>query len=229
MSKAAAGWLVHLLTASGAVLALVALQAALDGAMVPCFLWLGAALAIDAIDGPLARRLRIAEIVPRFDGAALDLIVDFLTYVFVPVVILVRWPLLPAALTWPLAAWVLLSSLYLFCKRDMKTEDGHFMGFPALWNLVVFAIIFLRLTPWIAAGLVVVLGALSFAPIKVPHPLRAAEGRIVTLAALAVWAIASLGMLLGPPGLAMWATVAWAMAIGYFVSVSITRSGRRAP
>lgn len=226
MNKVAA-WLVHLLTASGAVLGLLALQSALDGAMVPCFLWLGGALAVDAIDGPLARRLKVHEVVPRFDGAALDLIVDFLTYVFVPVVILVRWPLLPAALTWPLAAWVLVSSLYLFCKRDLKTEDGHFIGFPALWNLVVFAIVFLRLTPWIAAGLVLSLGALSFAPIKVPHPLRAAEGRTVTLVALAVWAAASLAILLGSPDLAMWATIVWAMAIGYFVSVSISRSSRK--
>ena len=196
----AAAWAVHLLTASGIVLALLALDSVLAGRWLDSFRWLFAALVVDGVDGTLARRYRVGERLPRIDGAALDLVIDYLTYVFVPALILWRAELLPEKLALPLTALVLVTSLYVFARRDMKTEDGYFRGFPALWNVVVLYLVLLEPAPSVAAAVVASLALLTFAPIHVPHPFRARVlGR--WLPAIAVlWAGATATLLV--PGLA---------------------------
>jgi phosphatidylcholine synthase len=165
-------WLVHLLTASGAVLALFALAAIGREQWRLALLWLLAALAIDGIDGTLARLARVRERVPRIDGAALDLVVDYLNYVFVPALFIWRAGLVPAALAPWLAIAILLSSLYVFARADMKTGDGYFRGFPALWNVVAFYLFAAGLGPEAGAILVALLAVMSFAPVHVVHPFR---------------------------------------------------------
>ena len=128
--------LVHVLTASGAALALMALIAAADGHWQEMFVWLGLALIVDGIDGPLARAAKVDQVLPRFSGVRLDLIVDYLTYVAVPAFALARAELLPEAFRLPAAIAILLSSLFHVADRDSKTEDGYFVGFPAIWNIV---------------------------------------------------------------------------------------------
>ena len=146
VSRRLAGMAVHLYTASGSVLALLIVIAAFDGNAVTA-LWIGlVALVVDGTDGMLARHLRVKETIPWFDGARLDDIVDYLTYVFAPMVLL--WTTGPAAgrpTGWVLAALPLLASSYQFCRVDAKTDDHFFLGFPSYWNVVAFYAIVLDL------------------------------------------------------------------------------------
>jgi phosphatidylcholine synthase len=193
--RVAAAWLVHLFTASGVVLALLALDATDRGEWRLALLWLLAALAVDGIDGTLARAAKVREVVPRIDGEAFDLIIDYLNYVFVPAVFIWRAGLVPAALALPLAAAILLSSIYVFVRRDMKTEDNYFRGFPALWNVVALYLFAARPGEAAGAATVIVLSILSFAPIVFVHPFRVREWQPgLKLVALA-WAAATLALL----------------------------------
>ncbi len=193
--RVAAAWLVHLFTASGVVLALLALEATARGDWGMALIWLLAALAVDGIDGTLARAARVKEMVPRIDGEAFDLIVDYLNYVFVPAVFIGRAGLVPPSLALPLAAAILLSSVYVFVRRDMKTEDNYFRGFPALWNVVAFYLYAAQPGPAVGAGVVILFSILSFAPIVFVHPFRVREWQPwLKLVALA-WAAATLALL----------------------------------
>ncbi len=184
-------WLVHALTAGGAVLALLALVAVESGDWHRALFWLAVALAVDSVDGWLARRLRVKERAPRLDGATLDLIVDYLTYVFVPTLFIWRAGLVPEAVALPLAALIQLSALYSFARADLKTEDNYFRGFPALWNLVAFYLFVTQAPPQAGALLVGLLVLLSFAPVHFVHPFRVADyGRLLPSLALA-WAASS--------------------------------------
>lgn len=184
-----AAWGVHLFTASGVVFALLALAAVMAHDERLALAWLVAAILIDGVDGTLARRVRVKERLPRIDGEALDLIIDYLTYVFIPALIVWRGAYLPAPIALPLTAAILLSSLYTFARRDMKTDDGYFRGFPALWILVAAFCVLAPAGPTLVATMVVALIGLTFAPILVIHPFRARDfGRwpiVVTLAGLA--------------------------------------------
>ena len=182
---------VHALTASGAGLALLALLAAIDGRFDHAFLWLGLAAVVDGVDGALARRTRVAVHAPEIDGEILDLVVDYATYVFVPVVILLRADVLPAAIELPVALVVLVSAALYFADKRMKTDDAWFRGFPGLWNVVAFYVVVFAPPPVAAAVIVLALAALQFAPIAVAHPVRVRRLRLVTLAITALWAAAA--------------------------------------
>ena len=193
--RAIAAWLVHLFTASGVVLALLALEATWRAEWGLALLWLLAALAVDGIDGTLARWARVKEHAPRIDGEAFDLIVDYLNYVFVPAIFIWRAGLVPETLALPLTASILLSSMYVFVRRDMKTEDNYFRGFPALWNVVAFYLFAAQPGPAAGAVVVAVLALASFAPIHFVHPFRVRDYqpwlRIIALS----WAVATLALL----------------------------------
>jgi phosphatidylcholine synthase len=183
-----AAWAVHLLTALGAVLALLALDAVEKGREFAALAWLGVALVVDGVDGTLARRAKVRERVPNIDGEALDLVVDYLTYVFVPALLIWRGGHLPDALALPLTAAILMSSLYVFVRRDMKTEDGYFRGFPALWNVVALYFVVAMPSQVVAAAAVVILVVTTFAPVHVVHPFRVRDyGAALPMVAIA-WA-----------------------------------------
>ena len=193
-------WAAHLVTASGAALALLAIDAVFRDAHREALLWLLAALAVDGIDGTLARAAKVGERTPRIDGAALDLVIDYLTYVVIPAMIIWRLGVLPEPLGLPLAALILMSSLYVFARRDMKTGDGYFRGFPALWNVVALYFVLAPPGPAIGAAIVSTLIVLTFAPIHVVHPFRARGFGPWLPAAAVLWALSSAALLL--PGLA---------------------------
>jgi phosphatidylcholine synthase len=191
----ARAWLVHALTASGAVLALLALIAVIEREWDEALGWLLAALALDGVDGTLARKARVKTTLPRIDGEMLDLITDYLTYVLVPAVLIWRAALVPASLAPWLAALVLVSSLYCFTRRDLKTEDHYFRGFPALWNIVALYLFISRPDQVVSAVVVLLFAALTFAPVHFVHPFRVRDyGRWLPLLALA-WAAATAGLL----------------------------------
>ena len=197
--SAVAAGAVHLLTASGVVIALLALLAVEGEERREGLLWLFAALVIDGIDGTLARAANVRERLPRIDGEALDLVIDYLTFVFVPVLFIWRGGYLPDRMELPLAAAILVSSLYVFARRDMKTDDGYFRGFPALWNLVAFYFFVTAADPLVSAVVVVVLVIMTFAPLHVVHPFRVRDYGWALPALSLVWGAATAALFV--PGL----------------------------
>ncbi|MGY1812119.1 CDP-alcohol phosphatidyltransferase family protein [Blastococcus sp. SYSU D00820] len=183
-----AGAAVHAYTALGTVLALFFVLAALEGDAVTA-LWFGlAALVVDGTDGMLARRARVKQTIPWFDGALLDNIVDYLTYVFAPVVLLWTTGALPEGVPgWLLAALPLLASSYQFCRVDAKTDDHTFLGFPSYWNVVAFYAVVLDAGRPVVAAFVVVLALLVFVPIRFLYPSRSRALRITSVALTGVW------------------------------------------
>ena len=163
---------VHIFTAMGAGIALIALLEAVREHWAAMFAWLGAALLIDALDGPIARRLDVARVQPDWSGEVLDLVVDFVTYVFVPAyAITASGMLLPLAAPL-LGAGIAVTGALYFADRRMKTPDNHFRGFPALWNAVAFYLFLLQLPPALSSLVVAVLIVLTFVPFNVIHPVR---------------------------------------------------------
>jgi phosphatidylcholine synthase len=230
LGRRLAGMAVHAYTASGSVLGLLIVLAAIDGEVVTA-LWLGlVALVIDGTDGMLARSARVKETITWFDGARLDDIVDYLTYVFAPVVLLWTTGALPPGLPgYALAALPLLSSCYQFCRVDAKTEDHAFLGFPSYWNVVAFYVVVLDLGRGTVATLLIVCSVLVFVPVHYLYPSRTKTLRAVSLALTAVW-IATYALLLveyPDPN-----PVVVAVSLGYLVyyvavSLQLTAMARR--
>jgi phosphatidylcholine synthase len=197
----ALAWGVHLLTASGVILALLALDAVERGNETAALAWLGAALLVDGVDGTLARAAKVRERIPNVDGDAFDLVVDYLTYVFVPALLIWRGDYLPPAVALPIVAAILVSALYVFARRDMKTDDGYFRGFPALWNVAALYFVVASPSQSVAAAVTVILIVMTFAPIHVVHPFRVREYG-VTLPAVAIgWAAFTAPLLISTLGI----------------------------
>lgn len=186
------GFLVHCFTACGAALGLAALFAAADGHFTAMFAWLGAAFVVDAVDGTLARRYKASETVPHIDGVVLDLVVDFLTYVVVPLVALWRSGLLAPPLAILVCCTVCAASALYFADRRMKTHDLWFRGFPAIWNVLVFYILVFWPGPLVATLAVIAAACLMFAPVVFVHPLRVVRLRFVTMTATGAWSAAAI-------------------------------------
>jgi len=167
-----AGYAVHLFTASGSVCALLSTLEVLNGHFEAGFAWLFLALFIDAVDGTIARAVSVEESLPRFSGERLDLVVDYVTYVFVPVLALIKGGFLLGAVGLATAALILLSSLHHFADKQSKADDHCFVGFPAVWNLVAFCIFAWGLSAYAATGICLALVLLTFVPMHWIHPMR---------------------------------------------------------
>jgi phosphatidylcholine synthase len=227
-ARRAIAFSVHLLTAAGAAIALFALVAAITGEFTVMFALLGVALVIDGVDGTLARRARVAELLPRWSGDSLDLVVDFLNYVFVPAIALASGALLPQLFALPAAVAIVISSAIYFADTRMKTDDGHFRGFPALWNVVVFYLFILQPQPVVSLVAVSIFVVLTFLPIEVPHPLRARRWAGLNLALLAAWAalaFTAVAYHLMPPS---WVTFALLVVGAYFLGAGLVRPPQHA-
>lgn len=189
---------IHVLTAIGAALALLALFSAAQGAWNHMFLWLLAALVVDGIDGPLARKVDTKTNAPRIDGVLLDLVVDFLTYVFVPVFAVVQSGMISGWTGWLCALTITTVSALYFADTRMKTEDASFEGFPGCWNMV--ALVFFALEPpvWTMITVMLVLTPAMFMPIRFVHPMRTIRWRYITLPVTFAWIMCSVLLLVGP-------------------------------
>src|SRR5919112_306080 len=191
---------VHLYTASGAVLALLMLVAAFQGEAVKALWLMLASLIIDSTDGLLARRLRVSEALPFFDGALLDNIVDYMTYVLAPMVLLWSGGFLPGG-DWGVvvAALPLLASSYQFCRVDAKTDDHFFLGFPSYFNVVAFYVIVFHLSQGAVAAVLVVCSVLVFVPIRYVYPTRTVAFRKLSLTLTTLWLASYAAILLDAP------------------------------
>jgi phosphatidylcholine synthase len=201
--KKGIAWSVHAFTTSGIVLGFLALVAVLKGDATAAFMWLGLALFVDGVDGSLARKARVREYTPNFDGASLDLVIDFFTYVAVPALMIYWFNMVPVPFwfdtsTWSLIAGALIMavSCYTFANVGMKSSDYYFVGFPAIWNVVVLYF-YLFNTGWLINLITVMaLSVLTFIPIKFVHPLRVTHWREITVPITVLWAAMALSLII---------------------------------
>lgn len=179
--------LVHLFTATGAVFAMLAMLAAVDGEWDLMFLWLVVAFFVDGIDGPLARRYHVKVNAPEFDGVLLDLIIDYLTYVFIPAFALFKSGLMDGWSGWAMIIIVTFASAMYFSDTRMKTKDNSFSGFPGCFNMLVLVLFALSPPWWVCLIIVTVLAVAMFVPIKFVHPVRTERWRTITLPMALGW------------------------------------------
>jgi phosphatidylcholine synthase len=212
---------VHIFTATGVALGFAALMAATQQRWTLMFWLLSVALLVDGIDGPIARKVRVADVLPRWSGDVLDLVVDFVTYVFVPAYAIAASGLLPDILALPAGIIIVMTGAIYFADRDMKTADQFFRGFPGLWNAVAFYLFVLKPGPWLAAGAIILLAALTFAPFKFLHPFRVVRLRFLTLAALAIWGLLGAAALLYNLDPGPWVTAGLVVLGIYFMMVGL--------
>ena len=187
MTSAARAILVHMFTATGAVFAMLAMLAAVDKEWSLMFLWLVVAFIVDGIDGPLARRYHVKTYAPQFDGVLMDLIIDYLTYVFIPAFALFKSDLLPGWTGWICIIVITFASVVYFADTRMKTKDNSFAGFPGCWNMVVLVLFATRPEFWTILILVIVFSAAMFTNAKFVHPVRTERWRAVTLPMAIAW------------------------------------------
>jgi phosphatidylcholine synthase len=227
-ARRAAAWGVHLFTASSAPAGVLAIAAIYRGDAATAFWWMAYTLAVDSLDGTLARAVRVKEVLPWFDGTRLDDLVDYFTYVIVPAVFLLRIDLLPPAIATPVALAPVIASAYGFCRTDAKTADHFFTGFPSYWNVVVFYLYALGWPAWANAAVVVVLAIGVFVPIRYVYPSRTRTLRPLTVALGLVWGVAVLWVLAhldAAPRAVVTASLAFPI---YYVALSLALQARRA-
>ena len=180
---------VHLLTASGAVFAMLAMLAAVDAKWSLMFLWLVVAFAVDGIDGPLARKYDVKKNAAEFDGVLLDLIIDYLTYVFIPAFALFKSGLMAGWTGWFAIIVITFASALYFADTRMKTKDNSFSGFPGCWNMLVIVIFAIEPNFWVSLALVSLLALAMFLPLRFIHPVRTERWRMVSLPMALAWTV----------------------------------------
>jgi phosphatidylcholine synthase len=214
-----AAWFVHVLTASGASLAVFAAVAATLHVWQTAFLLLGIAFVVDGLDGPIARALDVKSRLPWIDGGILDLVVDYTTYVLVPAIVLVEGPLLSPPYGALAAVVVTIVGALYFADTRMKTAEAAFRGFPAVWNVVVFALMVIKPPAMITLAVVVACALLTFLPVEFVHPVRVRRWRPLTLVVTVLWAALAIGALLADLNPPLPVVVAFALASLYFAAV----------
>jgi phosphatidylcholine synthase len=215
---------IHIFTATGAALGLIALILATGEHWSAMFLCLGLALLVDGADGPLARAFDVQNVMPRWSGDTLDLVVDYTTYVFVPAYAISASGLLPGVFAIPAGILVVISGALYFADREMKTKDNYFRGFPAVWNLAAFYLYLLQPPEWAATAAVIVLAALSFAPIEFLHPLRVQHWRTFNIALLGLWAALALVAIVQDLSPGLYVTASLSLIAIYFFVVGLLRT-----
>lgn len=220
-------WLAHAYTASGAVLALLAATDIFEHDYRTAFFWLSLQVIVDATDGMFARRVRVAERTPWFNGAKLDDIVDYLCYVFIPALFVWRALIVPADWATPIAAAMLLASAYGFNRDDAKTADHFFTGFPSYWNIVVFYLFVARWSPEVNAAILIALAVLVFVPIRYLYPSRSPAYRTLTNVLGVIWGALVLVMLWQFPAVSRSVFLASLVFPAYYTILSLVLDVRR--
>jgi phosphatidylcholine synthase len=223
-----AAWLVHIYTASGALCAFFGTLAVFSSRYRDAFLLMALATFLDATDGVLARAAAVKEVLPGFDGARLDDIVDYLTFVFLPALLLYQSGALPSGWGALVASCILLSSAYGFASGDAKTDDHFFTGFPSYWNIVALYLYAAKVPPAINAVILIGLAALVFVRIGYVYPTRTPTLRTLTLVLGSIWAlliIAVIYTLPDVPGILLAASLFFP---AYYIALSLVLQMRRA-
>lgn len=178
---------VHLLTASGSFLAFLSLVAASDMRWTAMFWWLGLALLVDGIDGPIARKLEVKHVLPTWSGDTLDNIIDYVTYVLIPAFALYQSGFMGEGLSFLSAAIIVVSSAIYYADTGMKTAENFFKGFPVVWNMIVFTLFVISPGEYVSFAVVVISAVLTFTPLHFLHPVRVKRLRPLNLGIFLAW------------------------------------------
>ncbi|MBX3010587.1 MAG: CDP-alcohol phosphatidyltransferase family protein [Caldilineaceae bacterium] len=213
-------WSAHLLTATGAIWGLFSILAISSHQWLLAFIWMALSVFVDSFDGIWARRVRVKSVLPNFDGALLDNMIDFLNYVVVPAYFLHESQMLPSQYALTGAAFILLASAYQFCQGDAKTEDHYFKGFPSYWNIMVYYMFVLGWSPWVNLAVTVLLSALVFVPIKYVYPTRTAIYQRLTMTLACIWGVVNVVILVQYPDYNPWLVWASLLFVIYYCWLS---------
>ncbi|EFG9152725.1 phosphatidylcholine/phosphatidylserine synthase [Escherichia coli] len=224
---------VHVLTASGSFLAFLSIVAASEGRWNEMFWWLGLALLVDGIDGPIARKLEVKEILPTWSGETLDNIIDYTTYVIIPAFALYQRGFMGEGLSFLAAAIIVVTSAIYYADTGMKTKENFFKGFPVVWNMVVFTLFIIEPGEWVAFAVVLACGILTFVPVNFLHPVRVKRLRPLNLAMTIAWCAfgglyllqAAVRYYYGLTGAAEHEMASFAYYLDLFTKVGITVTG----
>jgi phosphatidylcholine synthase len=214
-------WLAHAYTASGVLLAFLATIAVIAHDYRTAFFWLALQIIVDATDGALARAARVSERIPWFNGAKLDDIVDYLSYVFVPALLVRDASIVPPGSAMVVAGAMLLSSAYGFNRDDAKTADHFFTGFPSYWNIVVFYLLVIGWSQAVNAAILLTLAVLVFVPVRYVYPSRTPVWRLPTIVLGVIWGAVMLVMLWRYPAMSRGLVLASFVFPVYYVVLSI--------
>jgi phosphatidylcholine synthase len=206
---------VHILTATGAFIAFLSLVSTAEKDFRAAFLWLGVAMIVDGVDGPLARRLKVREWWPHWSGDMLDSVIDYVTYVMIPAFILYQSGLMGRYFSFTAAAIIVVTSAVYYADTRMKTEDYGFKGFPVCWNMVVFTVFIVSPSELLSFAIVVITAILTFVPVIFVHPVRVKVLRVPTLAILTIWAAGGLIALYYNLDSPIWVDVTIALSATY--------------
>jgi len=219
-----AAWSVHLFTASGLLAGFMGLLAAIDGDYRAAMAWMLATLVIDGIDGTFARMAKVKEVLPQVDGKTIDYVIDFFTYAILPAYLFFVAVDAPVWALYAGSFMMLLSAAIYYGMDGMVSEDGkHFVGFPVLWNMVIYVFIFV--TPWLAwpvtLGLVALFSVLHFVPILVPYPSRGGRWWAVTLGMVVVFIVTAGLNVWAFPGVSAIGRWGCLLSVGYLTLVTV--------
>jgi len=217
-------WGAHGFTATGVVTAFLATIALFDNQAKACLLWLGVALVVDGLDGSLARKVNTQSVLPNIDGSTLDLVIDYLTYVFIPALFIYRYIALPDFTLLLSISVILVSSLFCFCNVNMKSKDNYFQGFPAAWNVVALCLYIISPPPWLTLATIVGLALLTVSPMKFLHPFRVRRFMPINIAVTAVWLLCSLSLVVNHPYNGVMVMGLWLTMSAYFLGICIWRT-----
>lgn len=218
------GLTIHAITASGAIAGLLGLQAVMGGHIRAALLWLIACQILDGVDGPIARKIDVVTHAPHIDGHILDLVVDFVACVIVPVAFMYRMDLVPAGWESWIAALIVFTSALWFARSDQETSDNWFNGFPATWNIVIPTFLILDTSRGLAVAISIVLSALQLTSIKFPHLMRVKALRPVTLTIAIIYLFALTYLSATYPDGPRWAYVVLMIAPIYIAVIVVWRT-----
>jgi phosphatidylcholine synthase len=223
-SQRRTGFSIHVLTASGALAGLIALQAAIDGHIRSALIWLIVCQILDGIDGPIARKFNVGLHAPHIDGHVLDLVIDYVTCVVVPTVLLIRMGVVEPRLTMIISGLILITSALWFARTDQETEDVWFNGFPAVWNIVIPTFILLDTSQRYAAIMCVLFCVAQLTRVKFPHLVRVHALRPATYAVTVLYFGAFILLSAQYPNGPQWARNIVLFAPVYLVAIVMWRT-----
>lgn len=219
-------WAVHAFTMSGLAWAMLAALALVEGEITWMWFWLLISLVVDGVDGTLARRCRVKEVVPWFDGGVLDNVVDYITWTFLPAMFMyLHLPFGSKIIALIAALIAVVSSVFCYANAGEKSNDAYFVGFPAAWNVVALAMYLLHTPAWLNIAATIVLAVLTLVPLHYTHPMRVKRYRTANIIATIVW-IGAVSVLvwmypLAPAWalVAFWVPAAWLLLSGVFRTI----------
>ncbi|EPL10434.1 phosphatidylcholine synthase [Pseudomonas sp. CF161] len=217
-------WGAHGFTATGVVTAFLATLALFDNQPKACLIWLGVALLVDGVDGSLARKVNTQSVLPNIDGSVLDLVIDYLTYVFIPALFIYRYIALPDYTPLLATSLILVSSLFCFCNVNMKSKDNYFQGFPAAWNVVALCLYIIAPPAWLTLLSIIGLALLTLSRMKFLHPFRVRRFMPINIAVTFIWLLCSLLLVLRHPDENPVVMLVWLAMSAYFLGICLWRS-----